>query len=367
MEAEAELLRARGHSVSVYSANNATITTMGKARLVANTVWSTSSASEIKRQAHESRATIFHVHNTFPLISPSVYWVAESIGVPVVQTLHNFRLLCPQAMFLRNGGVCEDCLGKAPWRGAVHGCYRESKAQSAVLASMLGVHRMIGTWQRKVTRYIALNEFCKAKFIEGGLPANKLRVKPNFVDVPALPDGLQRAGLLFVGRLSVEKGVVALAQASLSIPSGSLCVVGSGPDSAELAASPGTRMLGHQHAAGVNSAMRIALALVVPSIWYENFPRTIVEAFGNGLPVIASRIGALAEIVEDGVTGLLFPAGDAQALAERMNWALAHPHEMQAMGQNARARYEALYSPEVNYRQLMGIYREAIEARQQMG
>ena len=359
VQAEMALLAGRGHDVRLLDGTTTKSLTWARASLAAQTLWSRASARALSDELAAWQPDIVHVHNTFPLISPSVYWTCTSAGVPVVQTLHNFRLLCPQAMFLRNGRVCEDCLGRVPWRGAVRACYRGSHAQSTALAGMLALHRAIGTWQRKVTRYIALNEFCRGKFIAGGLPAERIVVKPNFVDC-APPPACPRQGFLFVGRLSPEKGTAVLAQAAAA--SGvQLSVAGTGPEAERLAGVPGLHSMGALAQEAIYAEMARALALVLPSIWYENFPRTLVEAYANGLPVIASRLGALPELVEDGVTGLLFEPGNAQDLALKMQWAHAHPLEMATMGHNARARYEAEYTADRNYQQLMAIYRGAIE------
>jgi glycosyltransferase involved in cell wall biosynthesis len=361
VEAEFALLHARGHAVHLYLRSNDDVATMPKASSALQTLWSPQTSRELAALIQRFQPDVIHVHNTFPLISPSLYWTASRAGVPVVQTLHNFRLLCLQAMFLRDGKVCEDCLGKLPWRGAVRGCYRGSKAQSTVLASMVTLHRAVGTWQNKVTRYIALNEFCRNKFIEGGLPADRIVVKPNFVDFEAAAAGA-RAGFLFVGRLSAEKGVQVLVRAARALGSSNVRVAGTGPEAARLAGVPGMRALGALGGDAVRAEMSRATALVLPSICYENFPRTLVEAYGSCMPVIASRHGAMAELVQDGITGLLFEPGNAQDLAQKMQWAQEHPEQMATMGLSARALYEAKFTAERNYGQLMAIYNEAITA-----
>ncbi len=359
LEAEAALLTSRGHVVQHFTRHNNDISQMSRVSVAIQTFWSTPSAKDFEVQLRSFKPDIVHVHNTFPLISPAIYWVADRLGVPVVQTLHNFRLFCPQAMLLREGKVCEDCLGKLPWRGALRGCYRESRLQSTVLASMVSLHRGLGTWQNKVTRYIALNHFCRNKFIEGGLPAERIVIKPNFVDFSP-PIAVDRKDFLFVGRLSAEKGIDTLVAASRMVEAACVQVAGTGPEAELLNAVPNIRALGALTGDQVREAMGGAMALVLPSIWYENFPRTLVEAFGCGLPVIASRIGALAELVEDGVTGLLFEPGDPVSLADAMRWALEHPAEMAAMGKAARAHYEANFTAERNYQQLLAIYEGAI-------
>ncbi len=361
VESEAALLRAHGHEVVEYLRHNDNIGGMGRIRVAAGALWSQQTVADLGRVISSSGVDLMHVHNTFPLISPSAYWAAASAGVPVVQTLHNFRLICPQAMLLRDGKVCESCVGRAPWAGVAHACYRGSRAQTGTLAAMLVLHRGLGTWARKVTRYIALNDFCRDKFIQGGLPEAKISIKPNFVEDPSLIPR-DRQGLLFVGRLSPEKGVAVLAEATHALPMGALRVAGEGPARQLLQACTGASLLGSLSGPAVVREMSGAVALVLPSIWYENFPRTLVEAYACGLPVIASRIGALAHIVKDGVTGLLFDPGNAADLAAKMHWALANPEKLAVMGRNARLEYETCYSPEVNYVQLMDIYQQAIDA-----
>jgi glycosyltransferase involved in cell wall biosynthesis len=362
VESEIALLRAHGHAVEIYSRSNDDVGGMSSLALARQTLWSERTSYDLAELVRGFQPDLIHAHNTFPLISPSLYWAAARAGVPVVQTLHNFRLMCLNALFMREGKVCEDCMGHLPWRGVARACYRGSRPASAALAGMLALHRGLGTYRNKVARYIALNEFCRGKFIEGGLPAERVVVKPNFVDFAA-PEPEPRAGLLFVGRLSVEKGVSTLAEAAALLSDATLRVAGDGPEASLLDGLVGVTRLGSLPSEVVRQEMSRAAALVVPSIWYENFPRTIVEAFACGLPVIASRIGALAEIVRDGETGLLFEPGNARDLGDKLAWALAHPEQMAAMGRNARAQYEAEFSAEVNYRRLMEIYAGVLDER----
>ncbi|MFP5411158.1 MAG: glycosyltransferase, partial [Gammaproteobacteria bacterium] len=365
-EAETTLLRAHGHAVETYFRSNDDVRDMSASALARQTVWSSRTVRDLETLLQRFRPDVIHVHNTFPLVSPSLYWTAARAGIPVVQTLHNFRLLCLNALFLREDKVCEDCMGRLPWRGVARACYRGSRAASVALASMLTLHRALGTYRSKVTRYIALNEFCRGKFIEGGLPAERVVVKPNFVDFPS-PEPGPRTGLLFVGRLSSEKGIATLAAAVTALTGASLRVAGDGPEATLLDGVPGVTRLGSLPGDAVRAEMSRAAALVVPSIWYENFPRTIVEAFACGLPVIASRLGALADIVTDGETGLLFEPGDPRDLAAKLAWVQANPERMAEMGRRARAQYEAAFSAEVNYRRLIAIYADAVaEVKQEV-
>lgn len=355
VEAEVELMRSRGHIVQTYFRSNHDVGSLSSQTLAQHTLWSPRTTSDLKKLILNFRPDIIHAHNTFPLISPSLYWAAERAAVPVVQTLHNFRTLCLNSMFLYKGQVCEDCLGRLPWRGVGRKCYRGSVAASAVLAGMLSLHRGLGTYRNKVARYIALNDFCRRKFIEGGLPGERIAVKQNFVDFPEM-ESVSRQGFLFVGRLSMEKGVATLAEAMALLPMTQLSVAGIGPESNLFNSVAGATKLGDQPSEAVRQLMMRASALVVPSIWYENFPRTIVEAFACGLPVIASSIGALKDIVRDGETGLLFEPGNASDLAAKMAWAQANPQHMAEMGREARLHYETEFSADVNYRHLMEIY-----------
>jgi glycosyltransferase involved in cell wall biosynthesis len=267
VEAETALLRSHGHDVETYARHNDDLGSMAPLVAAQQTVWSRRTTRDLADLIRRSRPDLIHAHNIFPLISPSLYWAAARAGVPVVQTLHNYRLLCLAPELLRKGQVCEDCLGHLPWRGVVHRCYRGSGAASAVLAGMLAVHRGLGTWRRKVARYIALNDFCRDKFIEGGLPAARIAVKYNFVDFPA-PEVLPRHGLLFVGRLSVEKGLVPLARAAALVPDARLRVAGEGPEAAVLDGVHGVTRLGRLSRDAVRREMSSAIALVLPSICY---------------------------------------------------------------------------------------------------
>lgn len=361
VDSEIALLRKHGNKVETWLCSNDEVDGMSAVGLAGRTLWSTNTHRTLAERMSNFRPHLIHAHNTFPLISPSLYWAAARAKVPVIQTLHNFRLMCLNALFLRNGAVCEDCMNRLPWRGVVRSCYRGSYAASTVLAGMLALHRMLGTYSEKVTRYIALNEFCQSKFIDAGLPAERIVVKPNFVDFEA-PETGPRSGLLFVGRLSLEKGIATLSKAIAKSPSSHLTVVGNGPEAYRFNGLEHVTSLGSQPNESVRREMTRAQALIVPSIWYENFPRTIVESFACGTPVIASRIGSLACIVQDGKTGLLFEPGNADDLVAKIEWALRNPREMAEMGRRARQRFENEFSADVNYKKLIEIYDAAFRS-----
>lgn len=360
VDAEVALLRANGHTVQTYVRHNNEVSGQGKVVLAAQALWSGRSVRDMREALTTFRPDVVHVHNTWPLLSPAVYWPAYKAGVPVVQTLHNFRLMCPQAMFLRDGQICEDCLGKLPWRGVARACYRGSRAQTAVLAGSVQLHRALGSYDHAVTLYVALSAFSKGKFVQGGLPGDRVRIKPNFVEDVGNGPSLGRRGGLFVGRLSDEKGVAVLLGA-LRQTDASVLVAGDGEWGPRVRAQLGERALGFQPMAEVLLRMKSASYLVLPSLCGENFPRTIAEAYCCGLPVIASRLGAMAELVDDGVTGLLFEVGNEADLAAKLQWAEQNPDAMRRMGEAARARYEAMYTPQRNHAELMAIYAEARE------
>ncbi len=356
---EINLLRSNGHEVLTYERDNAELKDINKVTIIKDSIWSTKTTHEIDKIIHDFKPDIIHSHNTTPLISPSLYWAASKNNIPIVQTLHNFRLFCLQAMFLRKGEICEDCIGKMPWRGIIRKCYRNSTSQSSVLATSLITHRLLGTYDNKVTRYIALNNFCKDLFIKGGLPPDRIVTKPNFVDIKE-SSGKHTGNPLFVGRLSPEKGIDTLVKAVSQTSDIVIDVIGTGPLESSLANNRGINLYGWQEKNEIYKIMSNAAYLIMPSIWYETFGLVIIEAFANGLPVITSRLGAMNDLVVDGVTGLLFEPGSSKDLLEKMLWANNNPEKMIIMGKEARNIYKKHYSPDVNYTQLIDIYNEAL-------
>jgi glycosyltransferase involved in cell wall biosynthesis len=366
---ETALLEARGQHVVRCEVHNDQVGHMNRLALAKDTVWNASAYRELGALIRRERPDVAHFHNTLPLVSPAGYYAARAEGVPVIQTLHNYRLLCPVALFFRDGRVCEDCMGKAvPWPGVVHACYRGSRAASGVVATMLTLHRAIRTYTEVVDVYVALTEFARNKFIEGGLPAGKIVVKPNFVAPDPGPGQGGGGYALFVGRLAPEKGTGTMLDAWDRLGTGfPLKIVGDGPLKDRVAGAAAGRSnvewLGHRPVADVHALMRRADMLVFPSEWYETFGRVAVEAFAAGTPVIAANIGAVAELVEHGRTGLEFRPGDPEDLVTQVEWALSHPAELRRMRDEVRAEFEAKYTAERNYRALMEIYQAARERK----
>jgi glycosyltransferase involved in cell wall biosynthesis len=375
---EAALLRQAGHEVMEYRRSNHELRALspwGKLTFPKQVIWAGESVRDLRALIHEEKPQVAHFHNTFLMISPSAYQVCQEMSIPVVQTLHNYRFLCPRADFFRNGHICEECLGKTPpWPGVVYGCYRGSRAQTAVVATMLTVHRWLKTWDEQVDAYIALTEFARQKFIQGGLPAEKILLKPNFVD----PDPGLRVGIgdyaLFVGRFSPEEKVLTLLKAWQKIEGIRLKLVGGEAHELRIRQFPGefalekVEFLGRRTRDQVFALMKEARLLIFPSEWYEAFPLVLAEAFACGVPVVATRLGAMAEIVEEGRTGLFFTPGDSDDLSAKVQWAFAHPQEMAQMGRRARQEFEAKYTGERNREGLLNIYRIAIgRARERRG
>lgn len=367
VQAEKALLENHGHQVVLLQADNDNITNLFTKTMTAlGTVYSFSAKKRLQAEIAKFQPDVVHVHNFFPLWSPAVYDACRESQVPVLQTLHNYRLFCAGAFFFRDGKVCEDCLGKFfPWPGVVHRCYRGSRVGSAVLATMQSVHRTRGTWKERVNLYIALTEFARHKFIEAGLPADKIVLKPNFL----FPDpGLQEMNgdyALFVGRLSPEKGISTMLAAWQTVGDRiPLKIVGDGPlaEEVEIAAGeiPGIEWLGRKSQAQVQQLMQNARMLVFPSVWYEGFPMVIVEAYAVGLPVVASNLGSLSSLVDSDRTGLHFRPGDPEDLAAKVEWAVTHPEKLAHMGREARRKFEANYTAEANYRRLIEIYELAL-------
>jgi glycosyltransferase involved in cell wall biosynthesis len=379
-ESEARLLKECGHQVTqVQEQTTYPDGVVKKLGVAVDCIWSRRWHREFRQMLQTLRPDVVHIHNFFPLISPSVYYACRREGVPVVQTLHNYRLLCSSAEFYRDGKVCEECLHHGLLRGVSYGCYQGSKLGTAALALMLGVHRRLRTWNNMVDCYIALTEFARRKMIEGGLPADRIRVKPNFV----LPDpGARETGLgvtgskesgggfaLFVGRLVQAKGVLSMLKAWEQMPSIPLKVAGDGPCREQIESElktgklPSVTYLGRLSRPDTLATMKKARFLIFPSEWYEGFPVTIAESFACGTPVICSRLGSMQEIVTDGLTGLHFQAGAAEDLARKVQWGWGNPEEMEAMGRLARREFETKYTAARNIEMLEEIYKFAMATR----
>jgi len=378
-DAQVELLRRRGHDVELLEVDNdeipASPSVPERLHLAIDTVWSRSGAQRVRAAIRSFRPDVLHAHNTFPLLSPAIHSAARAEGVATVQTLHNYRLICPSAILFRDGQPCHDCVGlPVALPGVIHACYRDSRAASATVAAMSAVHRARRTWTRDVDRFVVLAPFAKLWLARGGIPASRTTVRPNFVDRPIRPldRGDAGDGFLFVGRLAEEKGIATLLEAWDRLPAEiRLTIAGSGPlESMVVAAAsrhPGITYVGRLSAGAIDAELGRARALIVPSIWYEVCPLTVLEAYAAGRPVIASGHGGLADLVVDGVTGRHVPPGDPMALAAAVREAWADPDGMRALGSAAQAAYIAEYTPARGYTGLLEVYGQAVQRRRGAG
>ena len=362
------LLSAHGHRVTRFTVHNDDLAGAGKLSMAAKTVWNRSIAKQIGEFVARDHIQVAHFINTFPQISPAAYYAARKAGAAVVQELQNFRLFCPAALFLRDGKVCEDCLGKTFATPAIkHKCYRDSTSATAVVAGMLGTHKLLGTYEKAVDLYSVCTTFGRDKCIQAGLNAEKMFVKPNLVspDPGVGPGGGGYA--LFVGRLSPEKGIDVLIDAWSKQPGIPLKIVGDGPLADRVkeaaAANQSIEYLGRKPGAEVMQLMGEAEFLVFPSVWYEGQPKTIIESLAKGTPIIASKIGAMIELIDHERTGLHVPPGDSQALADAVKLLASDASRRVAMRSAARDTYLQYYTADENYRQLMNLYDVAVEKR----
>lgn len=365
---EMRMLEQGGHSVICYRASNDDVAQLSPLQLASRTMWSRDSYDALARIIDEQRPDVMHVHNTMPLISPSAYYAATRRGVAVVQTLHNFRLLCPNALLFRDGAACEKCLGKTiPWPAIQHSCYRSSRSATSAIAAMVTLHRGAGTYATKVDAYIAPSTFVRKKFVDNGFPADRVFVKPHVV-YPDRGAGRGNGGYaLYVGRLSAEKGIRTMLTAWEALREDlPLLVVGDGPLSPMVADAAGrgvVQWLGQRSEEHVHELLARARVLVLPSECYETFGRVAAESYAAGTPVIAANGGSLREIVEHDQTGLLFVQGSADDLVRQMRRALRLPGMLDEMRGAARAHYEQHFSASMNLRQLLDVYRQAIAWR----
>ncbi|NEU11689.1 glycosyltransferase family 4 protein [Methylobacterium sp. BTF04] len=363
VEQEVESLRRAGQTVETLFFDNASIeTTLDRLR----TAWEAPQAprgiAAVVAATRAFRPDVVHIHNVFPLISPGVHAAIRATGTATVQTLHNFRITCANGIMMRDSAPCERCIDGSPYNAVRYRCYRGSRLGSLAVARMIDVHRRRGTWARDVDRFIALSAFARDRFLAAGVPASRIRVKPNGLADPGVPKNGPRSGILFVGRFSTEKGIAPLIAAA-ALTRAPIRVIGEGPLEAMLRDVPNLTLIGYRDRDAVRKAMEAAAALVVPSLCYEGLPMVIAEAFAVATPVVASRIGALADLVVDGVTGLHAEAGDPADLARALDRIIDEPHTTARMGAAARETYERTWTEASVTAQALTIYRDAIAAR----
>jgi glycosyltransferase involved in cell wall biosynthesis len=371
VQAEADLLRDAGHEVVQHQVENP-LGAAAATALLAQSPWNAGAAKAVRRLAEEFRPDVAHVHNTWYALSPAVIRGLRQAGVPVAMTLHNYRLLCVNAELFRNGQPCEECVGHGPWRGVTHRCYRQSALQSLPAAGTIALHHRLGTWRHDVDMFLALTEFARTLFVRGGLPADRIRVKSNFVDDPGartVPAGESQT-VLCIGRLVAQKGVDLLLEAWRGMGGSGLrlVLIGDGPlrDDLQRREVPGVRFAGRLSMAEVWAQMLAARALVFPSRSYEGQPMVVLEAFAAGLPVLASSLGGLPEMLAPLGGGWLTPAGTVDGWTAALR-RLADDHRVDQASVQARALYERSYTRSAGLAALEAAYRHVSLARRTEG
>lgn len=366
-EAEAEILRRAGHDVLLETASNSEIAgAADKLRTFIETPYAPQRREWAANLVRKTGAHIVHIHNFFPLLTFAAHEGAREAGAAVVQTLHNYRLLCANAVFLRNGSTCTKCIESTNIWGAIHRCYRDSALASLAVVRMQEKARRQKMWKH-VDRFITLTDSAKSTFIAGGIPSERIAVKPNFADAPVTirSDNQSRTGGLYIGRLAPEKGPGVLIEAWKSIPDHPLTIIGDGPERAalEAAAPPNVSFLGHLDRDAIAVHRAKAALLFVPSICRESFGMVAVEAFAAGLPVVASNIGALPDLIQEGITGSLVRPGSPTDISDAALKLLADASSLEKMGLAASTIYKERFTPEANVVALEKIYDDALRSR----
>jgi glycosyltransferase involved in cell wall biosynthesis len=380
-EAEYELLKSYGHEVHAHTTHSDSLRSRGKIgwlQAAAITPWNPAALRQMKRLVRELDPDVVHFHNTFPLMSPSVLRACSGTRSAAVITLHNYRVACAAGTAMRDGRACTDCLNQHSVVPALrYGCYKDSRFATLPLAAMIALNRTIGTMEH-VDAFITLTHFQRRLIVVAGLPADRIHVKPHFYFNPRqpIPWNIRHPCAVIIARLSPEKGIrdALDAWASWGAESPSLEIIGDGPERVELEAR--TRLLGLSGKVTFHGQLSFGQAqsiladsrlLLVPSRFLETFSMVLREAFALGVPVAASRIGALSELVVEGVNGEFYSAGDPADLLRvvRMLWLDQARLEREAGG--ARQCYEANLTAGGNHSHLMRIYAAAIEFHHSRG
>lgn len=360
---EIKMLEKNGHKVTKYTRHNDEIKggVLSKLRLAIDTIFSLKTYKEVKKLIDENDIDVVHVHNTLPLISPSIYYAARTKKVPVVQTIHNFRLLCPGATFTRCGEICEDCVSKGLEQSLKHKCYRNSISQTFIMYTMLKLHRIIGTYNK--INYITLTEFNKQKLSILVKDKSKIHVKPNFVEKREQVKRKLEDYFVYIGRLDDIKGINFLVEAWKNIDKNiNLYIIGTGPEEEKLKhiisenRLNNVKLLGFMKREDAFKVIEKSRAIIIPSKWYEGFPMTIVESFSLGVPVIGSKLGNIESIIEDGRSGLLFTANSEESLKEVINKVFCDRGLNVDLENNAYKLFKEKYTDEENYRSIEKIY-----------
>ena len=358
--ADARLLRSAGHAVTQYIVPNP-VRSIETGMRLGLSLWNPAAGRRFRRQLEVAKPDVVHIHNTWFSITPSAAYEARRARVPVVMTLHNYRLSCANGQFFRDGGQCTDCLKGSAFNGLLHRCYQDSFAASAFAAANTGIHRQLGTWTKNVDLFLCLTEFAKACFTEAGIPEEKLYVRHNCVadhDERTVPASKSNR-LAYIGRLAGEKGVRGLLEAwrLARMEDFELLVVGDGPEREALEAMrvPGVRFTGSVERGAVLETLRSVRCLVFPSLWFEGEPMIVIEALAAGTPVLASDVGGISELLGYGSAGWLTKAGDVDAWRRSLQ-ALRNDVDIDTKSRAARDMYLKRHTPLEGLQSLVGSY-----------
>lgn len=369
LENEYQLLK-QENSVEKLLFNNDNIkSSFDKLKIGVSSLYNYKSSKLLEQKIDEFKPDIIHVHNFFPIASPSIFYVAQQLNIPIVMTLHNYRLICPNALLFKDNEICEKCINKTfPIDGVVNGCYRDSKVQTLSLALMSFFHKKVKTWNNKVDKYITLTNFAKEKILHSSLNLNskQIVVKPNFVEDYGYSYEKEDY-FIFIGRLSIEKGINLLLD-TFKKNNKKLLIIGGGSLEKEVLTASDSHenitYLGFQGKEFIIEKLTKAKALIFSSIWYEGMPMTILESFSTGTPVLVPNIGGPNEMIENNVNGLIYDANNVNSLIQSINTLLdKNDEDYKEMCINARESYLEAYSPSKNYEYLMNIYKEVIDAK----
>jgi glycosyltransferase involved in cell wall biosynthesis len=362
------LLREDGHQVSVFSRSNLEICKFSladKLLFPIHTVYSRQRRREVREFAGHEHSSIALVQNVFPLLSPSIYYGLAGAGLPIVQLVFNYRLLCTNGLLFTQGRICERCLGGNHLNGVLRRCYKDSYALSAIYATSIGLHRWLGTWTRCVTLFVTPDFFLKQKLIQGGIPGDRIRVVSNPFDISA-PAPVYRPGdyALFVGRLVSPKGIFTLLEASLHLDGRQVVIVGDGEEAERVRSHPAvlkgkSDFVGPVYGSRFAELLEKAAFVVVPSEWYDNLPMIVCQAFAAGKPVIASQINGIPEFVKHEQNGLLFSPGDSASLKQSMQRLFSDAALREKLGRGARRTAETVLSPLVWQSKMTAVMEEA--------
>lgn len=373
--AEKELLLQNGHHVIEFIRYSDEIRKKGLRGLLQGalcTPWNPSAKVRLRRILQVEQPDVMHVHNTFPLLSPAVFHATRGLNTAVVFTLHNYRVFCAAGIPMRHGQPCTECLDKKSVLPAIkYGCYRYSRIATVPMALMIALHRKLRTWEKCVHAFIALTAFQKKRLAAAGLPEGRIHIKPHFYPTPpiVLPWHKREPKVVYIGRLGVEKGVHVLIDAwrQWGMTAPELEIVGDGPERALLEKQAAdnkltakVRFRGQLNFSEAQKILARSSLLVLPSLCFEGFPMVISEAFAMGVPVAASRLGSIPEIVADGMDGVLFCPGSTPDLYHKIETLWNKPWELADMSVHARNKYNSRFTGEKNYKMLMEIYKKAL-------